>query len=262
MSRRSTRPWLTKWYLDCMTRRGDCLLGYAGTARLGPIRLRVTSALLGSASGATGQRWRIMDANRPETAGAGGLRWSSRRLGVQGLWTPSAAPLHRVLHESDRVRITWECAVPSGRARVRCGEAELDGYGYAERLSLAGDPADLGLRELLWGHFAGPSSHLVWLAWLGATPITLVLRNGEEVPGASVPDVDAVVAGGQRLALGAPRVLRSAMVADTIPVALRLLVPASLRRLREEKWIAPGRLENGVDPPEEGWAIYERVTWP
>ena len=262
MPRRSIRPWLTKWYLDCMTRDGDCLLGYAGTVRLGPIRLSVTSALLGSSSGATDQRWRLLDSSPPEGMASGDLRWSSGRLGLRGRWTPAAGPFRRVLHDSDAVRITWDCVVPGGLARVRCPEVDLDGSGYAERLSVAGDPAALGLRELRWGHFAGASTHLVWLAWLGATPITLVLRNGEEVPGASVPDVDTVLAGAHRLAMGPPRVLQSAVVGDTIPMALRVLVPASLRRIREEKWIAPARLEAGRDPPEEGWAIYERVTWP
>jgi len=262
MQRRSIRPWLTKWYVDCTTRGGDCLLGYAGTVRLGPIRLSVTSALVGHASGETSQRWRVMDGTRPETAGTGELEWNARRLGLRGIWTPDSEPVHRVLHESEAVRITWDCAVPSGRARVRYGETELEGPGYAERLSVAGDPATLGLRELLWGHFSGPSSNLVWLVWKGEEPITLVLRNGEEVQGAKVPAVDGLVAGGQRLALGAGRVLRSAVVADTVPLALKLLVPASLRRIREEKWIAPGRLGNGLDRPEEGWAVYERVTWP
>ena len=262
MPRRSIRPWLTKWYLDCMTRDGDSLLGYAGTVRLGPIRLSVTSALLGSSFGTTDQRWRLMDASRPEMAASGDLRLTSRRLGLQGRWTPAAEPFRRVLHDSETVRITWDCVVPGGYARVRGPEADLEGFGYAERLTVAGDPAALGLRELRWGHFAGASTHLVWLAWLGSTPITLVLRNGQEVPGASVPEVDAVVAGLHRLAMGPPRVLPSAVVADTIPVALRVLVPASLRRIREEKWIAPARLEADADPPEEGWAIYERVTWP
>ena len=260
--RRSIRPWLSKWYLDCMTRGGDCLVGYAGTVRLGPIRLPVTSALLGSTSGATTQLWRVMDSSRPERAQSGDLRWSSGRLGIHGIWAAGGRPMHRVLHDSEAVTIIWECAVPGGRSRVRFGEVELEGYGYAERLSVAGDPAALGLREVRWGHFAGPSNHLVWLSWLGAAPMTLVLRNGEEVPGASVPEADGVVAGGHRLVFGPPRVLRNAVIADTIPVALRVLVPPSLRGIREEKWIAAARLENGMDPPEEGWTIYERVVWP
>jgi hypothetical protein len=152
--------------------------------------------------------------------------------------------------------------VPGGRARVRFGGADLEGYGYAECLSVTGDPAALGLRELLWGHFAGPLTQLVWLVWRGAEPLTLVLWNGEEVPGATVPDAGVVLARGQRLAMGAPRVLRSGGVGDTIPAALRLLVPASLYGIREEKWIAEAQLGNGRDPAERGWAIYERVTWP
>jgi hypothetical protein len=262
MPRPSIRPWLTKWYLDCITRKGDCFIGYAGRVRLGPIGLAVTSALLGFESGPTTRRWRLLDGRVPKGTAAGEVGWKSRWLGVHGQWTTTAPSRRRVLHESDALRVTWECMVPGGRARVRFGGADLEGYGYAECLSVTGDPAALGLRELLWGHFAGPLTQLVWLVWRGAEPLTLVLWNGEEVPGATVPDAGVVLARGQRLAMGAPRVLRSGGVGDTIPAALRLLVPASLYGIREEKWIAEAQLGNGRDPAERGWAIYERVTWP
>jgi hypothetical protein len=222
----------------------------------------VSSALVGCASGPTIDRWRLLDSRTPEMVAPGDLRWSSTRLGIQGEWTSAVPALQRVLHQSEAVRVVWECLVPGGPARVRVGTADLQGQGYAERLSVAGDLAALRIRELRWGHFSGPSNHLLWLVWLGDVPTTLVVRNGEEVSGGEVPRVDVVVADEARLSVAHPRVLRSAALWETLPAPLRVLVPGSLRHVREEKWIARARLEDGAGPGEEGWAIYERVTWP
>ena len=85
---------LSKWYLDCITSEGDVFIAYA--ARLRGLGLRLSySSILTCRAGVVLEQTSLRGVETPRPHGAG-LAWSSRPLGVRGVWTPDHAPLDPV----------------------------------------------------------------------------------------------------------------------------------------------------------------------
>ncbi len=287
---------LRKWYLDCVTARGDAFIGYSARLRWDALRLRYTSALVVPATGDATETLSFLPVGAPSPTPRG-LRWRCRRLGLVGAWHARAAPIERRLlgHGEAEAGIEWCCVAPAARARVHVRGSSLPGLGYAERLTLALEPWRLPFHTLHWGRFLAAGHSLVWIVWEGdaaaghgaaALPSAAPEQLVQPPAGASRPPGSAcfvfwdsrpcevvefspsrlVTAGGAVLELARERVLRAGPIVSASLRALPCLgarVPSSFLAAREEKWLSRGCLRPGrlSSAPLTGWAIHEMVRF-
>jgi hypothetical protein len=158
--------------------------------------------------------------------------------------------------------IVWNCLQPGSRVRVRSGDRELEGLGYAECLTVTVAPWNLPLRQLRWGRFVSAVHSLAWVDWQGEHSASLAVVDGSECKLLSVSESEVAVDGGiLRIAEGVS--LRGGRLRSTVlpgARALKRLFPASLFNIREQKWKSRGTL---IDRGEtsHGWVIHEVVEW-
>lgn len=257
---------LTKWYLDCVTPRGDVVVGYVARVGWGAIALRYASTLVQRAGEATVHRSTLVDAPWPVQDG-GCVTWSCPALGVRARFDELAPSAQDILLDGPDGRVDWFCLAPKARAAITLDGAPLEGLGYVERLTLTVPPWRLPIDELRWGRFVAdeaPFASLVWIDWRGPHARRVLLQGGAPVADARVSDDGVEGAGGAvRLSLRDPRVLREGALGKTalaiLPVAARL--PSRILLTEERKWVARGELARG-DRRASGWVIHEVVRWP
>ncbi len=252
---------LRKWYLDCVSARGEAFIGYSARLRWGGLRLGYASALLTPAAGDALESHTFF----PGAAPAGGVRgvaWRCRRLGVRGAWRSRSEPVRRLLLGDAAAGIAWECVAPSAATRIRAPAGTLAGLGYAEELTLTLEPWRLPFHTLHWGRFLAPSATWVWIVWEGDAGERLLLRDARIGAPAEFAPCRIVGEDGDSLELTRERVLRSgAIVSPALRSVGRLMkrLPTRFLSAREEKGLSRGRLRVPGSPPITGWAIHEIV---
>ncbi|MEX0891548.1 MAG: hypothetical protein WEB88_05200 [Gemmatimonadota bacterium] len=149
---------LVKWYLDVVSDDGTAFIGYAARVHWRAFRVRYGATLLSRPTGPLVERSTLSPGSGPLADADGVLGWQCHRLGVDGQWSPTAAPILRRLYRDRTGAVDWECLVPAARVRLRVGALHLDGWGYAERLVMTLPPWRLPLVELRWGRVVGPGA--------------------------------------------------------------------------------------------------------
>lgn len=253
---------LRKWYLDCVTARGDVYIGYSARLRWDAVRVCYTSSLVAPAAGAVAEKATVLPVGAPAPSRRG-LRWRCRRLGLVGAWHARAASIESVLLGDRAAEIEWACLQPAAAVRLHVGEAALAGLGYAERLTLALPPWQLPFHTLHWGRFVAPGASLVWIAWEGdGGGARFLYRDARPAELAQFAPDRLVAADGATLELAPERVLRSGPIVSQHLHALPCIaarVPDSFLAAREEKWLSHAVLECPGAAPVSGWAIHEIV---
>jgi hypothetical protein len=159
--------------------------------------------------------------------------------------------------------VDWTCEAGAAHTSLVLGNCSVEGLGYAERLLLTVAPWRLPIDEMRWGRWisADARSAIVWIAWRGAEPATVVFVNGVRQTGAVVTD-DHVTADRHTLTLSSPRVLHARSIGDVLGRIrpLDALVPASWLSVEDRKCLSVGTLD-GADRAT-GWAIHEIVRFP
>ena len=254
---------LRKWYVDCVSADGTAFIGYAARIGLGPLPLVYQAALWSPPAGPGSSDFTMVPAQLPRLSGAG-LHWESRRLGIPGSWHGSPAAIRHVLLDTSAHFVEWRCHLPVCEASIESPAGNLRGPGYAEELLMRGNPASLPIQELCWGRFSSGDDHVVWIEWMGAQPLRVVLVNGSEVEATRADDKEVQSSRGV-LTFRDRRVIRSERVEASAfgdSRWRRRLVPRAVADWREEKWLSRGRLEKQDGAVAEGWVVHERVTWP
>ena len=250
---------LLKWYLDCVTARGDATIAYTGVLRWGPVRLHYSS-LLETSESEVREQHTLRQQHEPELR-ASTLLWRSSALQVKGTWSCASVPLKHTVFACDDGAVEWECMAPCARSRI----GDREGLGYAERLIMTVPPWRLPIRTLRWGRFLSATDYIVWIDWLGDFNNRIVYRNGIPAAAQLISDGTIELANGARLTLDRSLVIRSGAIGSTalsvIP-GVRETFPARLLQMNERKWRSRARLEQSGYPPIEGWAIHEVVEWP
>ncbi len=252
---------LRKWYLDCVSARGEAFIGYSARLRWGGLRLGYASALLAPAAGEPIETHTFFP-GLPPASGRRGVAWRCHRLGVRGAWRARSEPVRRLLLGEAAAGIEWACVAPAAAARIAAPAGTLAGLGYAEELTLTLEPWRLPFHTLHWGRFLAPSAALVWIVWEGDTGARLLLRDSRPRALAEFAPGRIVDADGDSLELTRDRVLRSGpIVSPALRSVARLAkrLPARFLSAREEKWLSRGRLQRAGAPPVTGWAIHEIV---
>jgi hypothetical protein len=251
---------LSKWYLDAVGEDGEVFIGYRAALRWRRLRVSYAAALTGGAEEA--RTASSVRAEEEPLLRMGSLAWAAPALGLEGTWTGDAPALLRTLYDSPGGSVVWACLFPRAQARVRIGERELHGLGYAERLEMTLPPWKLPLDTLRWGRFLSPDRFVVWIDWQAPERSrTWVFVDGQEEREARVSEEEISFEGGR---LRLPQASRLPLRDGRLSHLLRdLSLPLRLSRralaMQETKWRSRGRLETRGAPPAEGWAIHEVV---
>jgi hypothetical protein len=250
---------LRKWYLDCTAPDGEVMILYHATLRWNLVRMKWGGLLHKKEPSARPlQQSTLRPGPEPERH-SGRILAANESLDVVGEWTLETPPHDRVLLERDDGHVRWCCCAPGASCRVRIAGRCIEGRGYGELLEMNMPPWKLPIRELRWGRWLDDHSSIVWIDWRGERPLSLLLSNGVEVPGA-VEDDRVSVDGGPTLRLDRSGFLRDGELGATVLRGLPVLggrIPPAIARTRETKWLSRGVCSNGA----VGWAVHERVCF-
>ena len=255
---------LVKWYMDCVSDRGEVTILYSARARWRGIRLAYSNLIW--TDGATGKSTSSMHGAKIRRDGQQ-IFVASPQLGIQGKWTARAAPVERIVYACESGSVVWSCLQPAASVSLSTGEKNLAGAGYAECLTLTLPPWQLPLRHLQWGRFVSDPDALTpdaltWIDWKGPYALSLAVHNGRSHEGASISTTE-VAWGGGKLRMEEPLALRTGRLGSTVlpaAPALSRIFPHSLFNIEEKKWRSRGILET-PDHQSRGWVIHETVDW-
>jgi hypothetical protein len=250
---------LTKWYMDCVTAAGETAILYSAVLGWRGLSLNYNSILMANAEGVASRA-----SMAPARVGGDAERIEARapRLGVEGCWSGRGGPFRAVVYEGDEGVVDWNCLQPGARVRLRVGERELDGEGYAECLTVTVPPWRLPMKQLRWGRFVSEEHSLVWIDWQGSYSKSLAVIDGRRCALRAAGEKE-VVAEGATLRMSESLPLRAGELGATVlPSAprLRRMLPRPLAAIRESKWRSRGVLTCG-DETSNGWVIHEVVHW-
>ncbi|MBZ5589771.1 MAG: hypothetical protein LAO05_14535 [Acidobacteriia bacterium] len=254
---------LTKWYFDCVEEDGTAFIGYSARLVYRGTGVSYASVLLRDPNGRVQTRTSLRRTASPSATGST-VSWNHGPLAVAGTWQAAALPVSRALLEYHGGAVSWNCAQPLSRARVQVGSHRpVSGWGYAELLEITIPPWQLPFDHLRWGHFMADGGAMVWIQWQGEGDATWVFVDGAETAPATVDD-GRVKGRGLDLRLDRCCVLREGSVGSTAlgrGTVLARLLPLSILRTFERKWLSRGFLQRGASPPIAGWAIHEDVAF-
>src|ERR1700682_94788 len=237
---------LSKWYLDCVSDRGEVFIAYVASLRWQGLLLNYSSTLHRQCDGQMETDTSLRKSPAPQIAGSS-IEWNSLPLNVSGTWTALARPIQRVLLESEAGSIEWNCLQPNAKAEIRIGHGRrMAGLGYVEHLTMSVPAWQLPIKELRWGRFLSNNNALVWIDWDGATRLNLVFHNGVQVKDVRITD-HGLEAGEMALVLQEMQVVREGPLIKTalsIIPGIRKLFPFRMLRTYECKWLSQGTLNN------------------
>lgn len=254
---------LSKWYLDCISEDGKVFIGYSASLRLKSLKINYSSILRYEHIKGIETKTSIGGYSVPEDSEAL-IRWSHRRLGIDGTWNAISPPINKKLFDSDAGSIDWNCMQPLSRVDICLKDLHISGLGYAEHLMMSIKPWRLPIEELRWGRFHAGENYLVWIEWRGPKPLTIAFYNGKMFENVSISDRKIKIDGGKTtLEIDESLVLREGPLVSTvfskIPVIKDVLV-GHTPNMHECKWRSRGELsDKGVI--SKGWAIHEVVRW-
>ena len=253
---------LSKWYLDCVSDRGEVFIAYVASLRWQALILNYSSTLHRQCDGQTETKTSLRESPAPQVGSS--IEWSSTPLNVTGTWTALARPIQRVLLESEAGSIEWNCLQPNATVEICIGNGRrMAGLGYVEHLAMSIPAWQLPIKELRWGRFLSNSDALVWIDWRGATPLNLVFYNGLQIKDVLITD-HGFAAAEMALVLQENVVVREGPLIKTalsmIP-GIRRLLPFQVLGTYECKWLGRGTLKKTAGEAANGWAIHEVVRW-
>lgn len=255
---------LSKWYLDCVTEDGAVFIGYSAQLNWGHLSINYSSILEHRDSTGAEVKTLLRKQSSPKKEKSL-IFWSFPPLGIEGTWNALSAPTGQKLFESNQKEVEWQCYQPHSRTLIRTKQKPpLEGFGYAEHLTMTIQPWDLPLNELHWGRFLSETDSLVWIDWRGEMTKTLVFHNGVQVKNGVVNDNEILVDQGRiLLTLEENCVLRKGMLISTviskIP-GLKKILPERILKTHECKWRSRGLLKKET-VQSRGWAIHEIVKF-
>ena len=255
----SSRFSMVKWYLDCVTESGEVAIVYSAVARWRALEVSYCSYL-------------CVDQTHNEsrsTMRAAGINAEGQRLLVDspqlhmsGEWTSLASAVKQTVFQDEAGSLVWDCWQPGSQVRLRIGDREWAGLGYAESLSLSIPPWQLPLTHLKWGRFVSEHDSLAWIDWQGPYSLRLVINNGERCALAEISDT-AVVVDHAELQMSDSLSLREGQLGRTVIPGARALAkifPKSMFNIEERKWRSRGTLTTPRGK-SHGWVIHEAVDW-
>jgi hypothetical protein len=256
---------LSKWYADCTSENGDALILYSADLSWRGPAIHYTSLLTHRKDNPSHNRFSLRRMPAPEVRG-NGIEWQSRMWKAEGHWDASVGEMREILFNSPTGSLEWHCVAPRAAARLNINGEEIRGWGYVEHLRLSVAPWRLPIQQLRWGRFINATDVLVWIDWRGPYSRQAVYYNGTAVSAREISDSKVALAEGDIvLELEKEATLRKGQLGATVLSVLPNLdriFPASILKVREQKWLSRGMLRQPGRPDSAGMAIHEVVEWP
>jgi len=250
-----------KWYLDLTADDGVTVIVY--WAQLRGLGVSITwSSRLVVIDDEISTRSSLAHVPPPMATG-GMVSWTHARLGVQGRWQAQQHEQRRKLLDLPAGIVAWNCLAPRAEVSLQLDDRTLHGLGYVERLTMTIEPWKLPINELRWGRFLAADHDVVWIQWLGAHPLSLVIANGSDVASGTIHDHQVQFDGGH-VDMMDSFVLREGKLGPTVLNAIpgiHRITPASMLAAHETKWRSKGVLHMTGLVPTQGWVIHEVVTF-
>ena len=247
---------LAKLYADCVAPSGEVAIVYAGHVARGRLGISLSGVSFFDRDDTASESWAL---SRGDASIEGHeLRWSH---GDSSLIARSSANRFReTLFESEAGSVAFDCLVPDGTVTITGGARILEGRGYAERLDLTIPPWALAIDTLRWGRFASEEERIVWIEWVGAHPLTRVIRNGVACDGALIRDDRIEMPGAITLHLGERRSLRRGELGRMRGAVARLVAQLpGMADVHESRWLRTGEATSEGRAVAQGWVIDEEV---
>lgn len=242
---------LEKRYFDLIAADGAFLIGYDGSARVGPLSLRYRS-LLSSSPAFARSRYALGHPalDFPATLTFGGAV----------VWNVTSASAPRLQVSSGPIE--WRLDGVGFPVRAAVGGVVIAGRGYAETVKLKSPPWRLGVRSIRWGRFVGERSWAVWNIVDGIWPLSLFAVDGRIVDG---PRISGSIVTGAVGAVEMGDVIHTVQDGDVVQSELSELAPlvrllaGGVFALHQRKCVRRALLTNSAGDTEAGIAMDEFV---
>ena len=245
-----------------MSADATVLVGYAAKLRWGSVGLSYGARMVKSPDGPVSQRQSLSSGRVSD--GADGVSWSNDALDVSGLWVGGRRIQSVALVDGPSGGIEWECLGANSRVSVRMDGAGIEGFGYAERISMTIPPWRLPFQELRWGRYVSDDGgdFAVWIDLQGNLQRNWTWMNSITSVEGTVDDAGVRTDDGV-LRVEASRPIRRENVARTLLGSLQplsRLLPRGVRSIQEAKQLSSCVLTTSATE-SRGYSINEVVKW-
>ncbi len=260
---------VSKWFMDCVSEEGTCIIAYAAEMRKKGIVIPYKSLLISEPGKEAVIKTKFKTSKWPQLKGEC-IQWDDESLGIKGHWKQKGSSLKSRLYDSEKGKLDWHCYQSSSSANIGLNnQLDLKGYGYIEHLSLTIEPWKLKIKKLRWGRFISDNINLVWIDFTGAQAQRWVWHNGDYVVASVLNDEEIIIPTMElKLKLKLERILERGH--KMLKVARGILqfisgfnkqIPDLFLKTNETKWLSKGTLYHQEKVISEGWAIHELVDF-
>jgi len=249
---------LEKWYFDTVTPEGRTFIGYSAELKLFGLKVPYAQSLVCGYDQKPELKNGFRKHEKP-IVNAHNITCNTGLFQVDAERTQKKDIKER-LYDDGKQHLIWHCLETNTNVSVHfCNKAELQGRGYVEKLSMTIKPWMLPINELWWGRFTGKRHSVVWIHWEHALPQSWLFINGQKQSEAKISR-EIISSTGMRLAISHQKTLIDAKPFREHTRLLGFILPASMRHMHEQKWLATGLLN--LDGEEDhGFLIHERVSF-
>jgi hypothetical protein len=251
--------------MDCVDEKGNAAIGYYAVLKLGLIKISYSNLIyFDFETKQTIEKSSFFRNLPPEICD--NLKWKSRKLKVNGIWSRSAKVINCELYKNaEGESVVWNCHHPNAETNVELdGKIYIKGFGYAETIILSVAPWKLPISILRWGRFLSKEDTIIWISWEGPYPLNSMWHNGILFTDA-IYNKDSVIfnSGKYLLMFNEIHVIRAVSIDShllKLPI-LRKFVDTTFLQTIENKLLSPGTFYNEGNEVSSGWTIHEVVKW-
>lgn len=258
---------LNKWYLDCVTKHGDCFIFYV--VRLGwrGWNIDYSACLIKETSKKTIYKSKIIGVRQPKERN-NQIKWGDIQFEVNGRWNNKSEEIAETLFEDETGALHWHCFQPESKVQLKFKDELLRGIGYAERLNLDTLPWNIPMDELRWGRFHSEKYTVVWIEYKKENTRQWVWVNGIRSFDWEITDHYLVNATNELLLELTNTITLEAeqKILNVLRGLFRFLpgfsgvIPFHFLTAEEQKWLSRGRFK-AKGELSEGWSIHELVNF-
>ena len=246
---------LSKWYLDCISEKGDVIIVYSAELRWNKIVIPYNSVLVYNSDGNTILKKSRFNRKATPQQNEEQINLVDPVFGFEGNWGLDHSPLNIKIYESTDGFLSWHCFQPRSKVRLKIKNiGSFTGFGYAEKLDMTIEPWKIPMNQIRWGRYNSATDNMVWIELDADPDKQWVWYNGElsrmaEICDDSVliPDIDLKITFTETRIIEAEKKISNVVgsLLSYIP-GINKSIPLSFLNARETKWLSCGELiKNG-----------------
>lgn len=254
---------LEKMYFDCIDEYGNCFILYWATLEICYLKFNYSGLLFSDSNNATVEDYSFERTPKPLKNQILSVDWSV--LNIEESWERIDDPIVFSLYKDTKNReLIWDCHHPKVLAEIKYKGKTFKGYGYTETLFLSIKPWKLPFERLRWGRFLSEHCTIIWIRWEGTNPLNRLWYNGKEYnDGIFFENRVEFNKGYFVLSFQTSSTLRNTEISNVLPKLhiLRVMLNKCLLNGKESKYKAKTAFSEDGKFIEDGWSLFETVTW-